>query len=248
MRPLGQIAGREFPVLGRVVDALQKPLFLLFLGDVEENFHNAVAVVKKILLIISDLAVALFKKCLFALAQHAVGHLVSLLQVVYLHHKHILIIAAVEDGDGPARRQRFVDAPEEVVLQFLAVGLFKARDLHALGVQPGHNVFDRAVLACGVQRLQNNDKPFAPIGVKGVLQSGHFLQILGRFGYNFVLVRRVVLAIAGQRAQITGAGAVKAVFIGFHGQNLPQNIDINSIPGFDGLCNLGSKKKGRAGE
>ena len=172
---LGQVAGGELPVFSGVIDALQKALFLLVFGHMQEDLHHAVAVLIKILLVMADLAVALGEKLVLVLLQHTRGHLVAFLQVVQLDHQHILVVAAVENGDGPAGGQRLVDPPQEVVFQLFAVGLFKTGHLHALGVQAGHHMFDGAVLAGGVHGLQNEDQSFAAVGIKGVLQSGHFL-------------------------------------------------------------------------
>ena len=169
----------------------------------------------------ADLAVALGEKLVLVLLQHTRGHLVAFLQVVQLDHQHILVVAAVENGDGPAGGQRLVDPPQEVVFQLFTVGLFKTGHLHALGVQAGHHMFDGAVLAGGVHGLQNEDQSFAAVGIKGVLQSGHFLQVFGGLCQNFLFVDPVGLAVGSQFVQSALAAAVKTIGIRFHSGALP---------------------------
>ena len=39
---------------------------------------------------------------------------------MHAHHQHFLVVRAVEDADAPALGQRLGDAPEEIVIEFLA--------------------------------------------------------------------------------------------------------------------------------
>ena len=59
MGPLGEIGGRELPVLVRIVDPRQEPPPLLVLGDVEEELENLGAVPVKVPLEGVDVLVAL---------------------------------------------------------------------------------------------------------------------------------------------------------------------------------------------
>ena len=107
------------------------------------------------------------------------------------------------------------------MLQLFAVGLFKTCHLHTLGVQAGHHVLDGAVLARSVHGLQDEDQPFASIGVKSILQSGHFLQVFGGFGQDLFFVDPIGLAVGSQFVQTAFLAAVKTVRIRFHSVALP---------------------------
>lgn len=69
------------------------------------------------------------------------------------------------------------------------------------------------------------------------------MQLLGSFGRNFVFVRCIRFAVAGERPQVTGAGAVEAVFISFHGQCLPEIILIYKYTRFCAFVQQQGKKK-----
>ena len=182
----------------------------------QKDFDHAVAVLVQVFFIAADLAVALFKKVLLAVFQHARGHLVGLLQVVDLHHQNVLVIAAVENGNAAAGRQNFVHPPQKVVVQFLAGGLLEAGYLYTLGVQAAHHMLYGAVLPSGIQRLQNDHKALAPIGVKGVLQGGHLFQVFGSFGQDIFFLYMVILAVAGQLAQRAWVGTIKQIAVSLH--------------------------------
>ena len=46
--------------------------------------------------------------------------------------------------------------PEEVVVELLRRGVLEAEDLAPLGIDAGHHVLDRAILASGVHRLEDD--------------------------------------------------------------------------------------------
>ena len=71
---------------------------------------------------------------------------------------HLLVVGTVEDADPPSLRERFADAPQEVVIELLARGLPEGDDLNSLRVHAGHHVLDRRVLAGRIQRLEDDEE------------------------------------------------------------------------------------------
>ena len=94
------------------------------------------------------------------------------------HHQHLFIITAVEDPDPAAFRQAFARPPEEIVVQFLVAGHLEGEHLEAGRVDPGQHRADRAVLASGIHRLEDQQHTVAVIGIQHMLQ---IAQILDQF-------------------------------------------------------------------
>jgi hypothetical protein len=80
---------------------------------------------------------------------------------VHPHHEHFLVVGTVEDADAAALRQAARGAPEEVVVELFAARGLERVHLAALRIDPRHHVLDRAVLAGGVHRLE--DQQHAPL-------------------------------------------------------------------------------------
>jgi hypothetical protein len=68
--------------------------------------------------------------------------------------------------------------------------LFEAENLAALRIDAGHDVLDRAVLACGVHRLKNQQQRMAVVGVEQTLPRAQFPDV--RFEDHFVILLRFV--------------------------------------------------------
>ena len=66
-------------------------------------------------------------------------------------------------------------APEEVVVEFLGRRLLEAVDLAALRIHARHDVLDRAVLAGGVHRLEDDQHRIAVVGVEQFLRVAEIL-------------------------------------------------------------------------
>ena len=93
----------------------------------------------------------------------------------YAHHEHLFVVRAVEDADAAALRQALHGAPEIVVVEIGGGRRLERVDLAALRVDPRHDVLDRAVLAGGVHRLEDQQQRPAILGVELVLQLGQQL-------------------------------------------------------------------------
>ena len=68
-----------------------------------------------------------------------------------------LVVGAVEDGDAAAGREVAAGAPHEVVEAFLGIGRLEGGDVDALRVDAGHDVLDGAVLAGGIEGLEDDE-------------------------------------------------------------------------------------------
>jgi len=99
-------------------------------------------------------------------------------QLVHADDEHVLVVRAVEDGDLPVRRGRFVRPPQKVVRCFLRRRLFESVDVRALRVERAKHVPDRAVLAAGIHRLEDDEQSACVFGVEAVLQLAQALDVL----------------------------------------------------------------------
>ena len=171
--PLGDVRGRELPVLGLVVDSLEEALLLLVESHVEEDLEDPVAVLPEVLLEVADLPVATVEELVLVHVDGALGHGVAVLEGVDAHDEHVLVVAAVEEADVAALGQMRHGAPEVVVGELLLGGLLEAVDVHALGVHAAHDVLDGGVLARGVHGLEQHDHALVSLGVELVLEFGH---------------------------------------------------------------------------
>ena len=94
----------------------------------------------------------------------------------------LFVVGAVEDPDASPLGRRLGDPPQERVVELLARRLLERDDVHALGVDAGHDVLDRRVLAGGVHRLEHDEQGVGvarPEQLLGVLQ---LLDALGEDG------------------------------------------------------------------
>ena len=88
----------------------------------------------------------------------------------------------------PRSGSAFVDAPQVVVIAFLGRGRLEAEDLAALRVDAGHHVPDRAVLAGGVHRLEDQQQRVGVLRVELVLVLGEELDAVVEKGNGLFLV------------------------------------------------------------
>ena len=92
--------------------------------------------------------------------------------------QHFFIVGTIEDADPPAFGKPPRRAPKKVMLQFFGAGLFEARNLAPLWIDPGHDVADGAVLSGGVHPLKNQQQRIAIRGVVELLQCAQGLDVL----------------------------------------------------------------------
>jgi hypothetical protein len=198
----GQVGGRELPVLGRVVQAVEEPLLLFLLGDVQEDLHDPGAVAVEVVLKGVDVRITLLP--------HGLGRLFardgpSSGQELRVHpdHEDLLVVGAVEDADPPAFGQRLGGPPQEVVAELLGGGLLEGGDVAALGVHPRHHVLYGPVLAGGVHGLEHDQQAVGAVGPQQFLGCfqlvheglevllGHLLALFGLGGPEPVDRRRL---------------------------------------------------------
>ena len=109
------------------------------------------------------------------------------------HDQRFLVIGAVENADAPALGQADAGAPKEIVVQLGRGGGLEGKHLAALGVDAGHDVLDRTILARRVHRLENEQNGPSILRVESLLQRAEqFLAV-------FQGVTRVLLAFEAAR-------------------------------------------------
>jgi hypothetical protein len=87
-------------------------------------------------------------------------------------------VRPVEDHDLPFGWRAPVGAPEEVVGGFDLIRLFEANDRRPLRVHRAEHVAYHAVLAAGVERLQDDQQWPVAVGVQQILQLGQAFDVL----------------------------------------------------------------------
>ena len=102
------------------------------------------------------------------------------------HDKHIFIVGAIEDADIAIFGDRFVNAPEKVMREVFLRWLFEGRDVATLGVYSRHDVSNRAVLARGIERLQDDEQGALLLGVKEILQLFEIIEIFYKSRFHIV--------------------------------------------------------------
>ena len=148
-----------------IVDPRLQALPLLVLADVQEELQNRDAVLGQDPLERVDLLVPL--------RPDRPGH-----ELVNAHDEDVLVVGAVEDADLAALRDPLVNPPEEVVPGLLDRRFLEGGHAASLGVQSGHDVGDRSVLARRVHRLEDDQNGSPAFGVETELQLSQALEVL----------------------------------------------------------------------
>src|SRR5581483_2212394 len=165
---LGNIGHRELPVLGGLVEAVEKALALLLLRDIEEELQDHGALARQIALDRGNVGEALLPDVL--------GHqlrrdfLLEKQLAMHAHDQAFFVIGAVEYADAPALRQLDHGAPHEVVIELERRRLLERGDLAALWIDAVENVFDRAVLAGSIHGLEDQQQRPAVLRIELLLK------------------------------------------------------------------------------
>ena len=123
------VARVVFPVLGRVIEPSEQPLFLLGGGDIEEALDQYDALLHQVVLPGIDLVIAL--------PPHRL-----LNQIVDPHHQDVLVMGPVENANQTGRWQLALNAPQEMVCPLLLGRSLESLDLHSLGIDHADRVPD----------------------------------------------------------------------------------------------------------
>ena len=152
-----EVVAPELPALLRVVDPLLEPPPLLLLRDVEEDLHHRRPLVDEHPLPLADVAAAPAPDLLRGEAVHPDGD-------------DVLVVRAVEDPDLAARRELRVHAPEVVMRELVRRRRLERRDPAPLRAHAPEDRADHAVLARGVEALQDEEDAAPALGVEAVLE------------------------------------------------------------------------------
>ena len=192
-----EVADRELPVLGRVVEPVLQALALLVLRDVEEELEDDGAGLDEQLLEGVDVGEALRR-------------LVARDPALDDRNEDVLVVAAVEDHDLAGGRRLLVDAPQEVVRALLLGRRLPRRGADAERAGFREHATDRAVLAARVGALQDDEHLEAAIGVQHVLEPVDVARerVDGGLVDGLVAARKG-LAVRIDRGEIEAPGALR---------------------------------------
>src|SRR5665213_3021560 len=144
--PLVNVSEAEFPVLVRLIDALQESLSLFMLRQVKKKLNDPGAATVEMFLQIHDGLIPVLPNCF--LFDQLVRHSLALKNFrMDANDQHVLVIGTIENADSPAFRQMTARAPEQIMFEFVSGRLFETENLATLRIYPGHDVTDGAVLA-----------------------------------------------------------------------------------------------------
>jgi hypothetical protein len=167
----------EFPVLLRLINAIEESLSLLPLRQVKEELDDPGAVSVEMLLQVRDGAIPVLPKVVL-IDQLIWKPLAAENLRMHANHEHLLVVGTIEDADPPAFRQTAGRAPKKIVLQLLGTRLFETENLAALRIDPGHDVPDGTILAGSIHPLKDQEQRVAAGGVVKALQRAQLLNVL----------------------------------------------------------------------
>ena len=100
-------------------------------------------------------------------------------QLVDPGDQHVLVVRPVEDGDFAASWGVGMDAPEKIMGVFLRRRLLEAGDARSLRIEGGEDMIDRAVLAGGIEGLQDDEHGMPLFGIEQRLKLAELLLVVG---------------------------------------------------------------------
>jgi hypothetical protein len=150
------VSKAEFPVLVRLINALEEPLSLLLFRQVKEEFDDLGAVTVEMLFQVHDGTISLPPDG-FLVAQFFRKPLTAQNFRMHPNDEHFLVIGTIEDADLPAFGKPPCCAPEKIMFQLVGARLFETENLAASRIDPGHDVANGPVLAGGIHALKNRN-------------------------------------------------------------------------------------------
>jgi hypothetical protein len=105
----------ELPIVIGQIDAPKEAQALLLLGEVQEELDDPEAVFGEVLLPVVDRFVPAFPDMMLA----GLGRELLADEVLRVHpdNQHLLVVRPVEDADLPTRRQPFLVAAQEILVE-----------------------------------------------------------------------------------------------------------------------------------
>ena len=214
---LAVVACAELPVLLGLFDPGEEAAGLLVLREVQEDLHGADAVSVEVLFEVLDVFVAVLDD---PVAVDALGVGLGLVEFLDLADQHVLIVGAVEDGDLALGRDIGNDAPEEVVRERKGARRLEGGLVHAVRREAGQNGADRAVLACGVHGLEEEDHAFPFFGVEHRLKGVDLDVVLCNLRLGLLAVGAQARLVSRAFVNLEPLEAVIAVMFEGHDEHL----------------------------
>lgn len=175
------------------------PGSMLLFRQVQEDLDHDDAIFMHVSLEISQLAVAFLPD---VLVEHMIRQILAFNQVVDFDNEDLFIIGSVEDGDGAAFRQVLMAAPEVVVIQFLGGWDFERGYFDTLWIETAHDVFDGAILAGSIHRLQDHQDTKLVVSVENILELDQLLDITRQFSFSLGPFASAAGAVGGKIGQM----------------------------------------------
>src|SRR5262249_16682119 len=117
--------------------------------------------------------------------------------LVHAHDEDLFVVGAVEDANAAALRKALNVAPQEAVAGIRGGGLLEGGNLTSLRIPARHDVLDRAVLAGGVHRLEDEQQRPAVLRIEHLLLLGEPLGSASQEVGRLALLQLQAKGIAG---------------------------------------------------
>src|SRR5206468_1031382 len=107
------------------------------------------------------------------------------------------VIRSVENPNPSAFGQAAARAPQKIMVEFFDAGMLETEDLTALRIDAGHDMFNGAILTCGVHGLKNQQHGVAVMREEKILKFTEFFDVL--FEELLVVILRFKERLHGRR-------------------------------------------------
>jgi hypothetical protein len=125
-------------------------------------------------------------------------------ELVHAHGYDVLVVRPVEDADLAVAGAVGVDTPEVVLARLAARRHLEAHDAHTLRVDPGEHAADGAVLAAGVDGLEDHEQRPLLLGPQALLELEQAEMERGQLDRRLRLVGEAELVVGGSLVESSG--------------------------------------------
>src|SRR3954447_21245399 len=110
---------------------------------------------------------------------------IGLNQIVDARDQYILVMGAIENGDHTDWRHCPVDAPQEIMCQFLRCRFLKTDRGNSERWDPAKDFPDCPVFSTRVETLQHHQQRVSGLGIQNFLEASNFFEIQRRRDFRF---------------------------------------------------------------
>ena len=189
-----KVARSKLPLFLRIAEPGLEPLSLLLVADVKEALHQRDVPVAEQLFKGVDLGIPFLPDVL--------GH-----EFAHANDHHVFIVGTIEDADASMGGYGSMHPPQEVVREFQTARRLEALHIEALRAHTAGKHADRAVLAGGVDPLQDDDDRPLRLREQPVGQFIEFVAVCTGLGLGVGAVEvLVVVGVEIRQSDITSGG------------------------------------------